>query len=115
MKKLERTAPDPVAAASTIIGVRLLAASVIPVTALVSPQPWCTESTPTRPLMRAYASAIVAAPPSCRAATYGTPPARSAFVTWKLPLPTTPKACPTPSSARARPTSSAVFMAPPLG
>ena len=37
----------------------------------------------------------------------GTPAARSALVTWKLPLPTTPNACPTPSSASARPTSSA--------
>ena len=35
----------------TIIGVRLLAASVIPVIALVSPQPWCTVSAATRPLV----------------------------------------------------------------
>ena len=35
------------------------------------------------------------------------PAVRSAFVTWKLPLPTTPKACPTPSRASADPTSSA--------
>ena len=33
---------------------------------------------------------------------YGTPAARSALVTWKLPLPTTPNACPTPSSAEQR-------------
>ena len=52
IRKLERTAAPPVSAASTSIGVRLLAASVIPVIALVSPQPWCTVSTPTRPLVR---------------------------------------------------------------
>ena len=46
---------------------------------------------------------MVAAPPSCRAARYGTPAARSALVTWKLPLPTTPKACPTPSSGQRPP------------
>ena len=40
-------------AASTTSGVRLLAASVMPVSALVSPQPWCTDSTPSRPLVRA--------------------------------------------------------------
>ena len=88
-------------AASTSSGVRLLAASVMPVIALVSPQPWCTVSTAGRPAVRAYASAIVAAPPSCRAATNGTPAATSAFVTWKLPLPTTPNAWPTPSRASA--------------
>ncbi len=53
IRKLERTAAAPVSAASTSIGVRLFAASVIPVSALVSPQPWCTVSTPTRPLVRA--------------------------------------------------------------
>ncbi|WP_344904504.1 hypothetical protein [Streptosporangium longisporum] len=50
-KKLERrsvTSP-----ASTTSGVRLLAASVTPVIALVSPGPWWTLSTPTRPLRRA--------------------------------------------------------------
>ncbi len=52
---------------------------------------------------------MVAAPPSCRVARNGTPAARSAFVTWKFPLPTTPNACPTPSWASARPTSSATI------
>jgi hypothetical protein len=33
---------------------------------------------------------MTAAPPSCRAATNRAPPAISAFVTWKFPLPTTP-------------------------
>ena len=42
MRKFERTAAAPVSAASTSSGVRLLAASVMPVIALVSPQPWCT-------------------------------------------------------------------------
>jgi hypothetical protein len=46
-----------------------LAASVMPVIALVSPHPWCTDSAPTRPLILAYASAMVAAPHSWRAAT----------------------------------------------
>src|SRR5215813_5136058 len=48
---------------------------------------------------------MAAAPPSCRAAVNGTPFARSALVTWKLPLPTTPKACPTPRPARTDPTT----------
>ena len=45
MRKFERTAAAPVSAASTSSGVRLFAASVMPVIALVSPQPWCTVST----------------------------------------------------------------------
>ncbi len=69
IRKFERTAAAPVSAASTTSGVRLLAASVMPVVALVSPGPWCTDSTPSRPLTRAYPSAIITAPPSCRAAT----------------------------------------------
>ena len=56
---------------------------------------------------------MLAAPPSWRAATNRTPPARSAFVTSKLPLPTTPNAVPTPRPASVRPTSSATFTAPP--
>ncbi len=39
--------------ARTISGVRLLAASVMPVIALVSPGPWCTDTMPTRPLILA--------------------------------------------------------------
>src|SRR5947209_6290920 len=50
---------------------------------------------------------MTAAPPSCRAATNRTPAAVSALVTWKLPLPTRPKARSTPSPARTRPTASA--------
>src|SRR5215471_13317262 len=50
---------------------------------------------------------MTAAPPSCRAATNGTPAAVSALVTWKLPLPTRPKTRSTPSPARTRPTASA--------
>ncbi len=53
MRKLDRTAAAPVSAASTNSCVRLFAASVMPVIALVSPQPWCSDSTPTRPLVRA--------------------------------------------------------------
>ena len=53
IRKFERTAAAPVSAASTTSGVRLLAASVMPVVALVSPGPWCTDSTPSRPLTRA--------------------------------------------------------------
>jgi hypothetical protein len=77
-------------ATSTISGVRLLAASVMPVIALVRPGPWWTDSMPTWRVVRAQASAMTAAPPSCRAAMNRAPPAISAFVTWKLPLPTTP-------------------------
>src|SRR5258705_3277980 len=56
---------------------------------------------------------MVVAPHSCRVATNGTPPARNALVTSKLPLPITPNACAAPSSANVRPTSSATFTAPP--
>ena len=92
MRKFDPRAEPATSAVSTTSGVRLFAASVMPVIALVSPQPWCTLTTATRPLVRAYASAIVAAPPSCRAATNGTPAATSALVTAKFPLPTTPNA-----------------------
>ena len=51
--KLDRAPAAPVSAASTTIGVRLFAASAIPVSALVSPGPWCTVSTPSRPERRA--------------------------------------------------------------
>ncbi len=102
--KLDRTAEAWVSAVSTISGVRLLAASPIPVIALLSPQPWWVLTTPTNPDIREYASAMVAAPPSCRAAVNGTPARRRALVTSKFPLPTTPNTCPTPSSARVRPT-----------
>src|SRR5919197_2914719 len=50
---------------------------------------------------------MVAAPHSCLVATKRAPPAISALVTWKLPLPTTPKTVSTPSEARALPTASA--------
>ena len=50
--KLERMAEAALSAVSTIIGVRLLAASPMPVTALVSPQPWWVETMPTLPDMR---------------------------------------------------------------
>lgn len=50
--KLERTAEPAASAVSTIIGVRDLAASPIPVTAFVRPQPWWVETIPTRPDIR---------------------------------------------------------------
>ena len=53
MRKFDRTAAPPVSAASTSSGVRLFAASVMPVRALVSPQPWCSVSTATSPDVRA--------------------------------------------------------------
>src|SRR5260370_42676457 len=49
------------------------------------------------------------AAPSCLAATYLTPPAMSPATARKFPLPTTPKAALTPSSARACPTAVASF------
>src|SRR6059058_1442716 len=55
---------------------------------------------------------MTAAPPSCRAATNRTPAAVSALVTWKLPLPTRPKARSAPSPARTRPTASATRIRP---
>jgi hypothetical protein len=61
------TSPSPsTSAASTTMGVRLLAASVMPVIALVSPGPWCTETMPGRPASLAQPSAMQAAPHSCR-------------------------------------------------
>src|SRR5437763_6466760 len=56
---------------------------------------------------------MTAAPPSCRAATNRTPAAVSALVTWKLPLPTRPKARSAPRSASTRPTASATRIALP--
>ena len=53
MRKLELSAAAGDSPASTSSGVRLLAASVSPVMVLVSPGPWCTLHTPTRPLARA--------------------------------------------------------------
>ena len=53
IRKFDRTAAAAVSAASTSSGVRLLAASVMPVIALVSPQPWCRVRTPSSPLVRA--------------------------------------------------------------
>src|SRR6266511_5570697 len=53
---------------------------------------------------------MVAAPHSCRVATKRAPPAIRALVTWKLPLPTPPKAVSMPSRARALPTASATSM-----
>src|SRR2546423_6776005 len=52
-----------------------------------------------------------AAPPSCAAGTNRAPPATSAFVAWKLPLPTTPNTCRTPCPASVRPTASATRIA----
>src|SRR4051794_37983275 len=50
---------------------------------------------------------MVAAPPSWAAATNRAPPATRALVTWKFPLPTTPKTTLTPCAARLSPTDSA--------
>ncbi len=106
MRKLDRTAAAATSAASTSSGVRLLAASVMPVIALVSPGPWCTLSRPVRPAVRAQPSAMLAAPPSCRAAMYRAPWLTRALVTWKLPLPTTPNTVSAPSPARVAATAS---------
>src|SRR5689334_7699982 len=106
MRKLDRTAALATSAASTSRGVRLLAASVMPVIALVSPGPWCTDRIPGRPVPRAQASAAHAAPHSCLAATNRAPLAIRAFVTWKLPLPTSPNTVSAPRLARVAPTAS---------
>src|SRR5258708_28245904 len=111
IRKLERIAAAAVSAASSSRGVRLFAASVRPVIVLVRPGPWCTVHNPTRPVTCAYASAIEIAPPSWRAATNVAPPATSALVTAKLPLPIRPKTWRTPRSASARPTASATSTA----
>src|SRR5439155_1124217 len=96
-----------VSPASTSRGVRLLAASVRPVMVLVNPGPWWTLQTPSRPLTRAYASAIATAPPSCRDAMNAAPAATRELVTTKLPLPTRPKTSRTPRPASTAPTVSA--------
>src|SRR5262245_23332873 len=93
------------------MGVWLFAASVMPVIALVTPGPWCTETTASRPEIRPYASAMQAAPFSWAAATNRAPAATIAFVTWKLPLPTTPKTWSAPCATSVRPTTSATSMA----
>ena len=51
--KFERNCAAGVSAASSTSGVRDFAASVSPVIAFVSPGPWWTEATPSRPLTRA--------------------------------------------------------------
>ncbi len=67
MWKLDVGAAAGDSPASTSSGVRLLTASVSPVTALVSPGPWCRLQIPTLPLTRAYPSAMQIAPSSRRA------------------------------------------------
>ena len=110
MKKFERGAVA--SGASTTKGVRLFAASVTPVSALVTPGPWCTVSAVNRPETRAKPSAMLAAPPSCAAATYRAPAATIALVTWKLPLPTTPNTWSMPCvPTSSRPTRSATVSA----
>src|SRR5438128_5925522 len=106
-RKLELIAAAAVSPASTSRGVRLLAASVRPVMVLVNPGPWWTLQTPSRPLTRAYASAIATAPPSCRDAMNAAPAATRELVTTKLPLPTRPKTSRTPRPASTAPTASA--------
>ena len=106
IRKLDCTAEALTSAASTSMGVRLLAASVIPVSAFVMPGPWCRLRIAGRPVLRAHASAMHAAPFSCRAATNRAPRATSAFVTMKFPLPTTPKMVSAPRSASAAATAS---------
>ncbi len=67
MRKFERSAAAGVSPASTTSGVWALAASASAVSVFVSPGPWWTLATPTRPVVRAQPSAIATAPPSCRA------------------------------------------------
>jgi hypothetical protein len=50
--KFDRTAELALSAASTMSGVRLLAASPMPVMALVSPHPWWVETSATVPDIR---------------------------------------------------------------
>ena len=112
MRKLDCSAADGVSAASSTTGVRLLAASVRPVIALVSPGPWCTLQAASRPLTRAYPSAMHIAPVSWRADQKRAPASRSALVKARLPLPSRPNTASTPSAGSARPTASATSMAP---
>ena len=107
MRKFDRTAAAGVSAASTSSGVRLLAASASAVSVFVSPGPWWTLATPTRPLTRAHPSAMLTAPLSWREDAKRAPRAASALVTRRLPLPRSPKTVSTPCSASAAPTASA--------
>ena len=110
MRKFDPRAAAGVSPASTSSGVELLAASARAVTAFVSPGPWCTEATPTRPVVLAQPSAMQTAPCSWRAATNVAPSAHSALVTTKLPLPITPKTVSTPCAASVAPTASATLL-----
>ncbi len=108
-RKFELRAAAGASPVTSSSGVRALAASVSPVSAFVNPGPWWTLHTPTRPLTRAYPSAMQIAPFSWRAWWNAAPAACSACVARKFPLPSTPKASRTPSSASVRPTASAAF------
>ena len=107
MRKFDVSAAAGVSPASTSTGVRLLAASLRPVIVFVSPGPWWTLTTPTRPVTRAYPSAMQTAPHSWREWWKRAPPLHSALVTIRLPLPMTPNASCTPCEAIVVPTTSA--------
>jgi hypothetical protein len=108
-RKFDRSAAAGVSAASRSSGVRAFAASASAVTAFVNPGPWWTETTPTRPVTRAWPSAMDVAPPSWRASTTAAPASRRALVRVRFPLPISPKTRSTPSSPSARPTARATF------
>ena len=85
------TAEPATSAASTSSGVRLFAASVMPVIALVRPSPGARSARrPGRWSGRTRRPSSRHRPRAGRRRT-GHPGATSALVTWKLPLPTTPK------------------------
>ena len=73
------------------------------------PAPDARVTTPTSPVTRAYASAMVTAAVSCRADTMTAPASRSALVTTKLPLPSSVNTCRAPRDASARPTPAATW------
>src|SRR3954452_8612011 len=78
--------------------------------AFVSPGPWWTETHPSAPLTRAWASAMQTAPFSWRAATNRAPSACRLVVNVKFPLPTTPKNVSTPAWCRQRATTSTTLI-----
>ena len=79
-RKFDRSAAAGASPHTSSSGVRALAASVSPVSAFVKPGPWWTLHTPTRPLTRAYPSAMQIAPFSWRAWWNDAPAACSARV-----------------------------------
>src|ERR1700676_5202979 len=82
-----------------IIGVESCRAMWMPADALVAPGPRVTKQMPGRPVTLPMASAIIAAPPSCRQTVTVMPLSRSASSTGRKLSPGTQNTCLTPLMA----------------